>query len=101
MHGRLTGELVEGKPIVHAAYKKQSLVELSEKYNVPIENTIAIGDGSNDLLMMDAAGLGVAFNAKPKVQAAAPTKLNTDSLLDVMFLLGYTRNEILQILTAS
>lgn len=94
----LTGELVEGQPIIHAAKKRELLLALAAENGIPTERCIAVGDGSNDLLMMGAAGLGVAFNAKPKVQAAAPAKLNGESLLDVVHLLGYSREEVQQYL---
>lgn len=91
--GKLTGELVSGSPIVHAEAKRDTLVQLAAENQIPIENTIAVGDGSNDLLMMEASGFGIAFNAKPKVQAAAPARLNTSSLQDILYLLGYTKEE--------
>ena len=90
----LTGELMPGTPIIHGKKKQELLVELAEKNSVPVERIIAVGDGSNDLPMMEAAGLGIAFNAKPKVQAAAPSGLNSSSLVDVLHILGYTRQEI-------
>ncbi|OQO00747.1 hypothetical protein B0A48_13238 [Cryoendolithus antarcticus] len=90
----LTGELVAGKPIVHAQKKLDLLHQLAGENDIPIERTIAVGDGSNDLLMLGAAGLGVAFNAKPKVQKAALTRLNGESLLDVAYLIGCTRRDI-------
>ncbi|KAK6432603.1 Phosphoserine phosphatase [Oleoguttula sp. CCFEE 5521] len=90
----LTGKLVDGTPIVHAQKKLDLLRELAEENEIPLERTIAVGDGSNDLLMLGAAGLGVAFNAKPKVQKAAPTRLNGESLLDVAYLIGCTRRDV-------
>jgi phosphoserine phosphatase len=92
--GLLTGELVADKPIIHAAKKRELLLQLAADNGIPAERAIAVGDGSNDLLMMGVAGLGVAFNAKPKVQLAAPTKLNGESLMDVVHVLGYTREEV-------
>jgi len=92
--GVLTGELVEGKAIVDATRKRVLLQALAEKEGVPLERTMAVGDGSNDLLMMHASGLGVAFNAKPKVQAQAPATLNADGLLDVLYYMGYTKMEV-------
>ena len=92
--GLLTGELVADKPIIHAAKKRELLLQLAAENGIPAERAIAVGDGSNDLLMMGVAGLGVAFNAKPKVQLAAPTKLNGESLMDVVHVLGYTREEV-------
>ncbi|KAK5733609.1 Phosphoserine phosphatase [Elasticomyces elasticus] len=97
----LTGELVSGAPIVHAERKRALLKQLAADNNIPIEHTIAVGDGSNDLLMMHAAGLGVAFNAKPKVQAAAPARLNTESLLSVAFMLGCTGEQIADVLKSA
>jgi phosphoserine phosphatase len=90
----LTGELVPDAPIIHAEKKRELLKQYAGDLGIPIERVIAVGDGSNDLLMMGAAGLGIAFNAKPKVQLAAPSKLNTESLLDVMYILGYTAKEV-------
>jgi phosphoserine phosphatase len=90
----LTGELVPDAPIIHAEKKRELLKHYASELGIPIERVIAVGDGSNDLLMMGAAGLGIAFNAKPKVQLAAPSKLNTQSLLDVMHILGYTAEEV-------
>ena len=97
----LTGELVADAPIVHATSKRDHLVRLAAENAIPIANTIAVGDGSNDLLMMNAAGLGIAFNAKPKVQAAAPAKLNSATLLDIMHVLGFTKQEIIGALMVS
>lgn len=96
--GFLTGELVPGKSIIHAEMKRVLLEQIAGQEKVPLENVIAVGDGSNDLLMMHKAGLGIAFNAKPKVQAAAPVKLNAQGLLDVAYILGYTVDEISEIL---
>ena len=59
---------------------------------------MAIGDGANDLGMMHTAGLGIAFNAKPAVQDAAPCRINTASLQDVLFLLGLSADEQAQLL---
>ena len=92
--GVLTGELVEGEPIIHAAKKRELLLKLAEREGVDPSHAIAVGDGSNDLLMMGAAGLGVAFNAKPKVQAAAPCRINGRSLEDVLYMFGYSKAEI-------
>jgi phosphoserine phosphatase len=92
--GVLTGELVADAPIIHAAKKRELLLQLAAESGIPAERAIAVGDGSNDLLMMGVAGLGVAFNAKPKVQLAAPSRLNGESLMDVVHVLGYTREEV-------
>lgn len=89
---KLTGETY-GRVINNVA-KSDLLKEIAEKENVPIEATIAIGDGSNDLLMMASAGFGIAFNAKPIVQLKAPSKINTRTLETVFYVLGYTDQEI-------
>jgi len=61
---------------------------------VPISQTIAIGDGANDLDMLAAAGLGIAFNAKPVVREAADTAVNVPYLDAILYLLGISREEI-------
>jgi phosphoserine phosphatase len=61
---------------------------------VPLSQTVAIGDGANDLDMLNAAGLGVAFNAKPVVREAAHTAVNVPFLDTVLYLLGVTREEV-------
>lgn len=94
----LTGELVDGKAIVDGEMKKTTLTRLAEEYGIPTERIIAVGDGANDLKMMEASGLGIAFHAKPKVQIAAPSRLNTESLQDVLYILGYTKEEVNPIL---
>ena len=90
----LNGQVLPGTTIVGATVKRDLLLKLAADNNISISHTIAVGDGSNDLLMMNAAGLGIAFNAKPKVQAAAPARLDTTSLLDVMYVLGFTQGEV-------
>lgn len=90
----LTGELVAEMPIIHAERKRELLTQLAAENGIPAERIIAVGDGSNDLPMMHAAGLGIAFNAKPKVQTAAPSRINTKGLLDVMHVLGYSSEEV-------
>lgn len=97
-NGVLTGELVSGAPIVHAVRKRELLEQLAKENDISMRSTIAVGDGSNDLLMMKAAGLGIAFNAKPKVQAEAPAKINSDTLLDVAYLIGYGEEEVERVL---
>lgn len=90
--GRLTGE-VKGL-IVGKQRKRDLLVEIAGKEGVALEQTVAVGDGANDLLMMEAAGLGVAWNAKPRVQMEASARLNGSTLLDLLYLFGFTREEI-------
>lgn len=90
--GVLTGELV-GR-IVDRERKAEVLRDLAEKYGVPLEQTVAIGDGANDLALLAAAGLGIAFNAKPIVRESADTTLNVPYLDAALFLLGIPREDI-------
>ncbi|WP_310963544.1 phosphoserine phosphatase SerB [Nocardioides terrisoli] len=90
--GRLTGRLVGD--IVDRAGKAAALRRFAEQLGLPLAATIAIGDGANDLDMLNTAGLGIAFNAKPMVQRAAPTAVNVPYLDAIMYLLGITREEI-------
>lgn len=83
--GALTG-LVDGE-IVDAAAKASSLRAWAAEASVPLSRTIAIGDGANDLKMMDAAGLGIAFNAKPAVRAQADVVVGPVDLSEVIALL--------------
>lgn len=90
--GVITGEL-EGAVIDRAA-KAIALREFAEIEAVSMAQTIAIGDGANDLDMIAAAGLGIAFNAKPAVRAAADSSLSAPYLDSVLYLLGITREEV-------
>ena len=83
--GKFTG-FVEGE-IVDALKKKDALADLMTEASVPKEQSIAIGDGANDLLMMNAASLGIAYHAKPKVQAEALACLNYSDLSTVLLML--------------
>jgi phosphoserine phosphatase len=84
--GVLTGGLVG--PVIDRAAKASALREFASASDVPIENTVAIGDGANDLDMMAIAGLSIAFNAKPVVAAAADLSINEPSLRSVQELIG-------------
>ncbi|NYD39530.1 phosphoserine phosphatase [Actinomycetospora corticicola] len=90
--GHLTGRVVG--EVVDRAGKARSLLDFAARFEVPIEQTVAVGDGANDLDMLAAAGLGIAFNAKPVVAAAADTALSYPFLDAVLFVLGVTRDEI-------
>lgn len=83
--GKLTGCVLG--PIVDAQYKADTLIKLAEKLNIPLAQTIAIGDGANDLKMMQVAGLGLAFHAKPKVYAKAKVAIRHGDLLSVLCIL--------------
>ncbi len=90
--GVLTGEVTE--PVVDRAAKAQALRDFARQSGVPLAQTVAIGDGANDLDMLQTAGLGIAFNAKPLVQAAADTSVNVPYLDTILFLLGISRAEV-------
>jgi phosphoserine phosphatase len=90
--GRLTGRIVGN--VVDRAGKATALREFAAQIGVPEAATIAIGDGANDLDMLNAAGLGIAYNAKPLVQDAADTSVNVPYLDAIMYLLGISREEI-------
>jgi phosphoserine phosphatase len=92
VNGLLTGK-VSGAVIDRAA-KAQALRDFAEIEGVSLDQTIAIGDGANDLDMIAAAGLGIAFNAKPAVRAAADSSLTAPYLDSVLYLLGITREEV-------
>jgi phosphoserine phosphatase len=90
--GKLTGRIVG--PVVDRAGKAAALRRFAEEAGVPTASTIAIGDGANDLDMLSAAGLGIAFNAKPVVQQAADTAVNVPYIDAIIYLLGITREEV-------
>ncbi|MDJ0322742.1 phosphoserine phosphatase SerB [Cryobacterium sp. PH31-AA6] len=84
--GKLTGGLVG--PIIDAGAKAAALTEWAAAESLPLRQTVAVGDGANDLLMMHAAGLGVAFNAKPLVRARADLAIDVCDLSQILPLLG-------------
>ena len=86
IEGVLTGGLIG--PVVDRAAKAEALREFAKASAVSIENTVAIGDGANDLDMMAVAGLSIAFNAKPVVVEAADLSINEPSLRSVIALIG-------------
>ena len=90
--GKLTGEIVG--TIIDRAAKAQALVEFAGEEGIEIAQTVAIGDGANDLDMISLAGLGIAFNAKPAVKAAADSALTAPYLDSVLYLLGITREDV-------
>ncbi len=90
--GRLTGNIVGD--VVDRAGKAAALRRFAAEVGVSEQSTIAIGDGANDLDMLSAAGLGIAFNAKPVVQKAASAAVNVPYLDAVLYLLGISREEV-------
>ena len=89
--GHLTGQVVE--PIVGAEAKRASLIELRERLGLSAADTIAVGDGANDLPMLAEAGLGVAFRAKPKVAQAARVRIEHGDLTALLYLQGFSAAE--------
>lgn len=89
--GKCTGNAIE--PIVDAQRKADLLRELSSKEGLSLEQTIAVGDGANDLPMLAIAGLGVAFRAKPLVKQSAKQAISTLGLDGVLYLLGFRDRE--------
>ena len=84
--GKLTGK-IEGA-IIDRSAKLDALITFAKNEGVPLSQTVAIGDGANDLDMIQSAGLGIAFNAKPKVAAAASTTISSSDLSAVLLLMG-------------
>jgi phosphoserine phosphatase len=89
---RLTGRLVG--PIVDRAGKAAALARFAQSYHVPLTQTVAVGDGANDIDMLETAGLGIAFNAKAALRAAADTSVNLPYLDSVLFVLGISSDDI-------
>jgi phosphoserine phosphatase len=90
--GRLTGRIVGD--VVDRAGKATALRQFAAEVGVPEGSVIAIGDGANDLDMLNAAGLGIAYNAKPMVRDAADTAVNVPYLDAIIYLLGISREEV-------
>jgi phosphoserine phosphatase len=90
--GKLTGKVIG--PVIDRAGKAAALTDFAARAGVPISQTVAIGDGANDLDMLQAAGLGIAYNAKPVVRQAADTAVSVPYLDTILFLLGISRDEV-------
>jgi len=90
--GKLTGRVAE--PIIDKDGKTESLRRFAAMAGVPLSQTVAVGDGANDLGMIGAAGLGVAFNAKPIVRDQADTSLNVPYLDAILYLLGISKDAV-------
>lgn len=91
-NGKVTGEVRE--PIVDADRKAALLHEIAEREGIRMEQTIAVGDGANDLKMLSAAGLGIAFRAKPLVRQQARQSISTLGLDAVLYLIGYRQADL-------
>ena len=90
--GKLTGRLCG--PVIDRAGKADALRRFAAEAGVPLSQTVAVGDGANDLDMIAAAGLGVAFNAKPVVRDAADTSLSVPYLDAILYLLGISSDDV-------
>ena len=90
--GTMSGE-VEGE-IIDASRKAELLSEIAEREGISGQQTIAIGDGANDLPMLNAAGLGVAYHAKPLVKETASHAISTFGLDSVLYLMGFSDRDI-------
>lgn len=90
--GRLTGRVLGD--VVDRGAKARFLRSFADAEGIPLSQTVAVGDGANDLDMLATAGLGIAFNAKPLVQEAADTTVNVPYLDAILFVLGVTRDEV-------
>lgn len=94
--GKLIGE-VKGR-IVGKERKRELLIEIVEKEGIVFEQVVVVGDGVNDLLMMEVVGLGVVWNVKFMVQMEVSLRLNGDSFLDLLYLFGFIEEEVRQFL---
>ncbi|MBO0773595.1 MAG: phosphoserine phosphatase SerB, partial [Actinobacteria bacterium] len=90
--GKLTGRLAG--PVIDRGGKAEALRRFAAQAGVPLSQTVAIGDGANDLDMIGAAGLGVAFNAKQVLRDAADASVSVPYLDTVLYLLGISRDEV-------
>jgi phosphoserine phosphatase len=94
--GKLTGRVVGA--IVNARRKAELLDTIAQSEGILLDQVIAVGDGANDLLMLEKAGLGIAFRAKPKLQAAADTSITAGGLDSILYLLGLNGQEVDEVL---
>ena len=94
--GVLTGNMIGG--IVNAKVKQKEFQALAERWCIPFEHTVAMGDGANDIPMLNAAGMGIAFHAKPKVKMAADVAITYSGLDSLLYLSGWHDDEIEHIL---
>jgi phosphoserine phosphatase len=91
-NGKLTGRVLG--EVIDRAGKEHALREFAAQAGVPLSQTVAVGDGANDLDMISAAGLGIAFNAKPAVRSAADTSVSVPQLDVILYLLGISRDDV-------
>jgi phosphoserine phosphatase len=90
--GRITGTVQQ--PIVTGETKRQALLALAAELRIPLDQTMAVGDGANDLPMLTAAGIGIAFHAKPLVAARTRYRIDHADLTSLLYVQGYRKDEI-------
>ena len=90
--GRLTGRVIG--EVIDRAGKARALTRFAAEHGVPLSQTVAIGDGANDIDMLQQAGLGIAFNAKQALRETAEVSVNTPFLDAVLYILGISRSEV-------
>jgi phosphoserine phosphatase len=91
-HGKLTGRVIG--PIVNGKRKADLMKEIAAQEQIRLEQVIAVGDGANDLPMINAAGLGIAFHAKPKVKESAEQQISTTGLDGILYLIGVRDRDV-------
>jgi phosphoserine phosphatase len=89
--GRLAGTVA--KPILGAEGKRQALLDAAHARQIPLDAALAVGDGANDIPMLKAAGLGIAYHAKPATAAAADARIEANDLTALLFAQGYARKD--------
>lgn len=92
-NGALTGTVQ--LPICNSSTKFESLIALREQHSLAFHEVMAVGDGANDIPMIEAAGLGIAYHAKPKARAAADVSINHCDLSALLFIQGYKREDFI------
>jgi phosphoserine phosphatase len=92
--GQIAGTVAQ--PILTRESKREALLQMAAECGVPLSATVAVGDGANDLPMLEAAGLGIAFHAKPAVAAASRWRLDHADLTGILYAQGYRQDEIVQ-----
>lgn len=89
--GAVTGAV--GEPVLDRDAKRAALEDLARRHEIPLEATCAVGDGANDVAMVSAAGLGIAYRAKPILRAAARAAIDHGDLTSLLYLQGYSRDD--------
>jgi len=93
-NGKLTGEIDE--PILGKDAKRAALIAIAARMGLSLDETLAVGDGANDLAMLAAAGLGVAYRAKPKVAVAAHARVDHGDLTALLYAQGIARRDFVE-----